>query len=71
MLSDFVNFFQIVGRNVGQALKKEVHMKNLPPMFKRPRPKQPRIDDTDADIGLCSLFGPESGDTNGPQFVST
>ncbi|KAK8751328.1 hypothetical protein OTU49_014122 [Cherax quadricarinatus] len=62
---------EIVGRNVGQALKKEVHMNELPPMFKNPRPKQPRVDDTDADIGLCSLFGPDSQDFNGHQVVPT
>ncbi|KAK4329340.1 hypothetical protein Pmani_000289 [Petrolisthes manimaculis] len=61
---------QIVGKNVGQAFKKEVHMTNLPPMFKKPRPKQPRVDDTDTDIGLCSLFGPE-GDANGHQTILT
>ncbi|MPC27849.1 Exportin-5 [Portunus trituberculatus] len=60
---------EIVGRNIGQAFKKEVHMNNLPPMFKAPRPKQPRVDDTDADIGLCSLFGPEVADTNGHQVT--
>lgn len=59
-----------MGRSIGQALKKEVHMNNLPPMFTRPRAKQPRIDDTDADIGLCSLFGPEAGDANGHQSIS-
>lgn len=58
---------EIVGRNVGQAFKKEVHMNNLPPMFKNPRPKQPRVDDTDADIGLCSLFGPDLAESNGHQ----
>lgn len=53
---------EIVGQNVGQALKKEVHIKNLPPMFKAPRPKQPSLVETDSDIGLSSLFG---SDTNG------
>ncbi|KAG7171528.1 Exportin-5-like [Homarus americanus] len=62
---------EIVGRSVGQAFKKEVHMNDLPPMFKNPRPKQPRVDDTDTDIGLCSLFGPDSGDSNGHQVVPT
>lgn len=42
-------------------------MNNLPPMFKNPRPKQPRVDDTDADIGLCSLFGPDLAESNGHQ----
>uniref|UniRef100_A0A0P4W0G1 Importin N-terminal domain-containing protein n=1 Tax=Scylla olivacea TaxID=85551 RepID=A0A0P4W0G1_SCYOL len=60
---------EIVGRNIGQAFKKEVHMNNLPPMFKAPRPKQPRVDDSDSDIGLCSLFGPEVADTNGHQVT--
>ncbi|XP_045606825.1 exportin-5 isoform X2 [Procambarus clarkii] len=62
---------EIVGRNVGQAFKKEVHMNNLPPMFKIPRPKQPRVDDTDADIGLCTLFGSDAQDANGHQVVPT
>ncbi|XP_076068293.1 exportin-5-like protein Ranbp21 isoform X2 [Oratosquilla oratoria] len=55
---------QIVGRNVGQAFKNEVNIQELPPMFKAPRPKQPRIDETEEDIGLCSLFGPQA-DVNG------
>ncbi|XP_047474194.1 exportin-5-like [Penaeus chinensis] len=62
---------EIVGRNVGQAFKKEVHMNNLPPMFKNPRPKQPRVDDTDADIGLCSLFGPDLAESNGHQPMTS
>ncbi|XP_071532489.1 exportin-5 [Panulirus ornatus] len=62
---------EIVGRDVGQAFKKEVHMNNLPPIFKNPRPKQPRLSDTDADIGLSLLFGPDSADANGHQVVPT
>lgn len=58
-----------MGRNIGQAFKKEVHMTNLPRMFKAPRPKQPRVDEIESDIGLCSLFGPEAADTNGHQIT--
>ena len=56
----FFFFFQVVGRNVGQALKKEVHIKNLPPIFKTPRPKQPSVVETDSELGLTSLFGSDS-----------
>lgn len=61
---------EIIGRNVGQAFKKEVHMQNLPPMFKAPRPKQPSVDEFDAEIGLCALFD-QSAEANGQQRQST
>ncbi|KAK7075731.1 Exportin-5 [Halocaridina rubra] len=51
---------EVVGRNVGEAFKKEVHIKSLPPIFSVPRPKQPSIVETDSDIGLTSLFGSDS-----------
>ena len=47
-------------KNVGEQFKKEVYIKNLPPMCVMSRPKAKRLDETEnKDLGLCSLF---SGD---------
>ncbi|XP_046567749.1 LOW QUALITY PROTEIN: exportin-5-like [Haliotis rubra] len=49
----------IIGKNIGQQFKREVHYQNLPPMF-RHRHKNPSVDDVEkSDIGLCQLFKPD------------
>ncbi|XP_076464074.1 exportin-5-like [Babylonia areolata] len=46
----------IIGKDLGQMFKREVHYRNLPPMFVR-RPRKVEVDLTDHDDhGLCALF---------------
>ncbi|KAL5008996.1 hypothetical protein ScPMuIL_014577 [Solemya velum] len=52
---------EIIGKNIGQQFKREVHYKNLPPMFKM-KQKPPSLDEIETkDIGLCDLFKPPNG----------
>lgn len=54
---------EIIGKNVGQHFKREIDIKNLPPLFSPPRPKNPSVDEVDnKDLGLCSLFSDKSSD---------
>ncbi|KAJ8309385.1 LOW QUALITY PROTEIN: hypothetical protein KUTeg_014259 [Tegillarca granosa] len=53
----------VIGQNIGQKFKREIHYKNLPPLY-RLRPKVPTVDDTESeDIGLCGLFKPSNTDS--------
>ncbi|KAK7104837.1 exportin-5-like [Littorina saxatilis] len=46
----------IIGKDLGQMFKREVHYKNLPPMFVR-RPKKQRVEVlSDDESCLCALF---------------
>nr|KAG5703516.1 hypothetical protein BaRGS_020150 [Batillaria attramentaria] len=45
----------IIGKDIGQLFKREVHYKTLPPMFKR-RPRQQMDILEEGDANLCSLF---------------
>ncbi|KAL8619551.1 hypothetical protein ACOMHN_019607 [Nucella lapillus] len=46
----------IIGKDLGQMFKREVHYKNLPPMFVRRRKKEQVELDNGDDLGLCALF---------------
>ncbi|KAI0243017.1 Exportin-5 [Lamellibrachia satsuma] len=55
----------IIGKNVSEAFQRNVHIKNLPPMYRTNRPKMPSVFDMSlAEVGLCSLFSStaENGD---------
>ena len=48
-------------KNIGQQFKKEMQIKDLPPMMKRIREKMPPLDESESkDIGLCKLFVPDA-----------
>ncbi|XP_076324689.1 exportin-5-like protein Ranbp21 [Tachypleus tridentatus] len=50
----------IIGTNIGQQFKKEVHIKNLPPLFCWPRKKNLHLEDLEEkNMGLCELFQPD------------
>ncbi|XP_013773403.1 exportin-5-like [Limulus polyphemus] len=50
----------IIGTNIGQQFKKEVHIKNLPPLFCWPRKNNLPLDDLEKyNMGLCELFQPD------------
>ncbi|XP_033875025.3 exportin-5-like [Acipenser ruthenus] len=51
-----------VGKPLGQQFKKEVHIKNLPSLFKKTKP-EPTLDILDSDsAGLATLFSPGTDD---------
>ncbi|XP_067277534.1 exportin-5 [Pseudorasbora parva] len=50
-----------VGKPLGQQFKKEVHIRNLPSLFKKPKPAQDMLENTDA-AGLIALFSPDRDD---------
>ncbi|KAK1170946.1 exportin-5-like [Acipenser oxyrinchus oxyrinchus] len=51
-----------VGKPLGQQFKKEVHIKNLPSLFKKTKP-EPTLDILDSDsAGLATLFSPDTDD---------
>ena len=53
LFSLFLFFFQ---KDLGQMFKREVHYKNLPPIFVR-RPRKLRVEVVEEDDNsLCSLF---------------
>ena len=45
--------------HIGQQFKQEVHIKNLPPMFRPQKAKATPVCDEPGDIGLCALFVPK------------
>ncbi|KAG1941606.1 exportin-1 [Pimephales promelas] len=47
-----------VGKPLGQQFKKEVHIRNLPSLFKKPKPTTDMLENTDA-AGLIALFSPD------------
>ncbi|XP_073691324.1 exportin-5 [Garra rufa] len=44
-----------VGKPLGQQFKKEVHIRNLPSLFKKPKPTKDMLENTDT-AGLIALF---------------
>ncbi|XP_077103178.1 exportin-5-like isoform X2 [Siphateles boraxobius] len=48
----------IIGKPLGQQFKKEVHIQNLPSLFKKPKPTKDMLENTDA-AGLIALFSPD------------
>ncbi|XP_051945873.1 exportin-5 isoform X2 [Xyrauchen texanus] len=50
-----------VGKPIGQQFKKEVHIRNLPSLFKKLKPTQDILEDADK-AGLIGLFTPERED---------
>ncbi|XP_037541790.1 exportin-5 [Nematolebias whitei] len=48
----------IVGKALGQQFRKEVHIRNLPSLFKRPKPDKD-VAETES-LGLAALFAPEN-----------
>uniref|UniRef100_A0A8C2CA01 Exportin-5 n=1 Tax=Cyprinus carpio TaxID=7962 RepID=A0A8C2CA01_CYPCA len=44
-----------VGKPLGQQFKKEVHIRNLPSLFKKPKPTRDMLENTDT-AGLITLF---------------
>ncbi|XP_036402573.1 exportin-5 [Megalops cyprinoides] len=52
-----------VGKPLGQQFKKEVHIRNLPSLFKKVKPDTKRdVMDNSESTGLASLFAPEQDD---------
>uniref|UniRef100_A0A4W3GNX5 Exportin 5 n=1 Tax=Callorhinchus milii TaxID=7868 RepID=A0A4W3GNX5_CALMI len=54
-----------IGKPLGQKFKKEVHIKNLPSLFKKPKPQTPPTpieEEAAEDNGLASLFDPRVQD---------
>ncbi|XP_056616495.1 exportin-5 [Triplophysa dalaica] len=47
-----------VGKPLGQQFRKYVHIRNLPSLFKKPKPTQDILENTNA-AGLIGLFNPE------------
>ncbi|ROJ36067.1 Exportin-5 [Anabarilius grahami] len=47
-----------VGKPLGQQFKKEVHIRNLPSLFKKPKPTKDVLENTDS-AGLIALFSPD------------
>ncbi|XP_053475356.1 exportin-5 isoform X2 [Ictalurus furcatus] len=47
-----------VGKPLGQQFKKEVHIRNLPSLFKKVKPSKDVVTDSE-NAGLISLFSPE------------
>uniref|UniRef100_A0AAR2L1J8 Exportin-5 n=1 Tax=Pygocentrus nattereri TaxID=42514 RepID=A0AAR2L1J8_PYGNA len=50
-----------VGKPLGQQFKKEVHIRNLPSLFKKVKPSKDIVADSE-DAGLVSLFEPDHDD---------
>ncbi|XP_067093000.1 exportin-5 [Osmerus mordax] len=50
-----------VGKALGQQFKKEVHIRNLPSLFKKPKPEKRDILDSETG-GLAALFSPQQDD---------
>ncbi|XP_073729012.1 exportin-5 isoform X2 [Misgurnus anguillicaudatus] len=50
-----------VGKPLGQQFKKDVHIRNLPSLFKKPKPTKDILENADT-AGLMGLFSPECGD---------
>ena len=53
--SSFLFSFQ---KALGQQFKKEVHIRNLPSLFKKPKPEKRDILDSETG-GLVALFSPQ------------
>ncbi|GCB79671.1 hypothetical protein scyTo_0019586, partial [Scyliorhinus torazame] len=52
-----------IGKPLGQKFKKEVHIKNLPSLFKKPKPQPTTpIEETTEDNILTPLFDPRAQD---------
>jgi hypothetical protein len=49
-------FLQLIGRNIGQLFRKEVRIAELPRLDLPRRYKTPRVDETEGEVGLCTLF---------------
>ncbi|KAK6328507.1 hypothetical protein J4Q44_G00004850 [Coregonus suidteri] len=47
-----------VGKALGQQFKKEVHIRNLPSLFKKPKPEKRDILETSESGALAALFSP-------------
>lgn len=48
---------QLVGPEVSRLFRKEVSIKNLPPLMKKPKASRHTLEDTDdKDVGLSVLF---------------
>lgn len=50
-----MNIFQLIGQNVGQRFRKEVHIANLPKLMSVPKEKPPSLLDS-RDPGIKNLF---------------
>ncbi|XP_014667809.1 PREDICTED: exportin-5-like [Priapulus caudatus] len=48
----------IIGHNIGQQFRKEVHIRNLAPLFKSSRPRAAPVPEEEKYTGLCELFKP-------------
>lgn len=46
-----------IGKPLGEQFRKEVHIKNLPSLFKKPKP-MPETDALDEEGGLATIFEP-------------
>ncbi|GBN94433.1 hypothetical protein AVEN_231500-1 [Araneus ventricosus] len=55
---------KIIGKNIGQRHKKEVVIKNLPPLIHfKPKKDSSLLDfQLNSDMGLCNLFSPDNKD---------
>ncbi|XP_069685325.1 exportin-5 isoform X2 [Periplaneta americana] len=47
---------QLIGRNVSQLFRKEIRIADLPRLGPPRRQKNARMDETESDVGLCTLF---------------
>uniref|UniRef100_A0A9J7YY00 Importin N-terminal domain-containing protein n=1 Tax=Cyprinus carpio carpio TaxID=630221 RepID=A0A9J7YY00_CYPCA len=50
-----------VGKPLGQQFKKEVHIRNLPSLFKKPKPTKDMLENTDTALDLTNNFDPNPG----------
>lgn len=57
--SSFLFSFQ---KALGQQFKKEVHIRNLPSLFKKPKPEKRDILDNSETGCLAALFSPQQDD---------
>ncbi|XP_072031376.1 exportin-5-like isoform X2 [Amphiura filiformis] len=46
----------VVGKHIGQEFRREVHIRDLPPIIKLSKPKPSVLDDEPRDTGLADLF---------------
>ncbi|ELU03767.1 hypothetical protein CAPTEDRAFT_151775 [Capitella teleta] len=46
----------VIGMNIGQRFRQEIHIKNLPPLFRQAKARRSPLEEQNGDIGLCSLF---------------
>lgn len=57
-------FLQLIGRSIGQLFRKEVRIAELPRLDLPRRYKTQRVDETEGEAGLCTLFKHDKHELN-------